>query len=232
MSPGKYIVRYVTIICCIFSVAFCVSCSTVFFDHPQPTDSDNMTAVPGELRGTWHSDCKNTKETIIIDRTSYHKTTILSHQIAKARADTSGRYRIADGKIYMTDELNKGYPYKLQNDTIFYTERLEEGYVLSDTVLLRSAKNCYVLNLKKMNLWEIALIQKMENGEIRIGYPIAYDLLEFKSKYNVVVLDSTRKDTVVFHADFKRRNIGNIINNDGEGTIYILKPDSTFYVPN
>ena len=107
-------------------------------------------------------------------------------------------------------------------------EHSEETYVLSDSVLLRRAKHCYVLNMKKKNWWEILFIQKSKNGEIYISYPISSELIDMKSKYNLMVLDSTRQDTVRFHADFKSGNIEKILNKDGEGMIWTLNPGFNF----
>jgi hypothetical protein len=104
--------------------------------------------------------------------------------------------------------------------------------VLSDSVLLRRAKNCYVLNTRKNNWWEIFFIRRNKNGEISISYPVSADLIELKSKFNLRVLDSTREDTVRFHADFKSGNIEKILNKDGEGLIWTLNPDSTFHTYN
>jgi hypothetical protein len=49
------------------------SCSTVFFDTPQPTDSKNMNHIPKSIQGTWKKSGKNYVETLTIDKNSYHK---------------------------------------------------------------------------------------------------------------------------------------------------------------
>jgi hypothetical protein len=207
-----------------------ISCNSIFFDTPQPSDSENLNNVPKEIQGRWRNIRKNSEESIVINETSFHKTTIEYNHIAKKKIETSEKYKISEGKIYLAaDTFKTGYPYKLVNDTVNFTERDEEQvFVLSDSVLLRSAKNCYVVNLKNRNWWELVFIQKMKNGEIKISYPLGEDLLELKSKYNITVLDSTKKDSIYFHADFKSRNIRGVINKKDEGTLYFLKPDSTF----
>lgn len=205
-----------------------MSCTSVFFDHPQPVDSGNLESVPEEIRGNWTKSSKYEEESITIDQSSFKKITTSTNHIHKSNADT-GYFRIADGKIYLLSEnFSKGNPYKLLNDTIYYTQHSEETYVLSDSVLLRRAKNCYVLNMKKKTWWELVFIHKTKTGEINICYPISNELLEMKSKYNLMVVDSTREDSILFHADFKSRNIEKILNKDGEGLIWTLNPDSTF----
>jgi hypothetical protein len=207
-----------------------ISCNTIFFDTPQPADSENLKSVPKEIQGRWRNRTKTFEESIVIDGTSFHKTTIKNAHIAKKKIETSENIKISEGKIYFaSDNFKTGYPYKLINDTVTFTELNEEqAFVLSDSVLIRSAKNCYVVNLKNRNWWEIVFIQKMKSGEIKISYPVGEDLLELKSKYNIAVLDSNKKDSIFFHADFKSRNIKGIINKKDEGTLYFLKPDSTF----
>jgi hypothetical protein len=205
-----------------------MSCTSVFFDHPQPVNSKNIEIVPEEIRGKWTEVSKYQQESITIDRSSFKKVTVSFNHIHKSDAD-SGYFRIADGKIFLfSEDFKKGNPFKLLNDTIYYTQHSQETFVLSDSVLLRRAKNCYVLNTRKNNWWEIFFIRKNKNGEISISYPISAELIELKSKYNLMVLDSTREDTVRFHADFKAGNIEKILNKDDEGLIWTLNRDSTF----
>lgn len=209
-----------------------VSCSTVFFDNPQPVNSGNMKSVPEKIRGEWKNISKDFRESIKIDKTSYHKVTLEYVRLLKARAETSSIYKLRDGRIFLTDEDEvTGYPYESKNDTIYFWHRLEESLVLSDSVLLRSAKDCFVLNLKKKNWWEIVFIQKMKNGEIRISYPDPNSFMVLKDEYNISVLDSTRKDTTFFHAEFRSKGIASVIPADGSTALYILKPDSTFTSP-
>jgi hypothetical protein len=213
-------------------MALTVSCSTVFFDNPQPTNSGNMKSVPNKIQGTWRNTSKDYEESITIDKTSYLKVTLENNRLPKARAETSKIYKLKDGKIFLTDEDEMtGYPYELRDDTIYFRHRIEESIILSDSVLLRSAKDCFVLNLKKKNWWEIVFIQKMKNGEIRISYPDPNSFMVMKDQYNISVLDSTRKDTTFYHAEFKSKGIVKVIPADGSTALYILKPDSTFTSP-
>jgi hypothetical protein len=225
----KYTVCFVMRVIILISLVISSSCSTVFFDNPQPADARNMNHVPKAIQGRWKKSGKNYEETFVIDRNSYHKIAVEKRGIPKSGIEGSKSYRIASGKIYLADQdFQTGYPFEILHDTIFFTQRSEEEVVLSDSALLRPAKNCYILNLKRDKWWEIVFIQKMKNGEIRISYPITRELLDLKTKYNIVLLDSTRKDSAYFHADFKSRNIEGVIPEDNEGILYVLKPDSTF----
>jgi hypothetical protein len=206
-----------------------VSCSTVFFDLPQPVDSRNMKSVPSKIQGTWRNVNNDYEESIKIDKTSYTKVTREKYWVSTIKAKTSEKYLFKDGKIFVTDDGSKtGYSYEIKNDTIYFDQQQEESLVLSDSVLLRSAKNCYVLNLKKRNWWEIIFIQRMKNGEIRIIYPVPDYFMPMKTQFNISVLDSTRRDTTFYRAEFKAKEIEKVIPVDESGVLYLLRPDSTF----
>jgi len=99
---------------------------------------------------------------------------------------------------------------------------------LSDSIVLRKAKNCYVFNMKKRDWWEIVLVQKNRSGEITINYPLVTDLEILGQDYAYRVLDSAVKDSLYVHAEFESKSIAKLINAEGGGIIWLLKPDSTF----
>jgi hypothetical protein len=216
-----------------FFLVLTASCSTVFFDTPQPADAGNLSHVPKKIQGKWKKTGRSEEATITIDNSSYHIISIEKYSIPKTRIDTSKRYRIDAGKIFLKDDnYTTGYPFTVSHDTLFYSVRSDDEIVLSDSVLLRRARNCYVLNLQRKNWWEIVFIQKKPDKKIYISYPFNYDVVEMKSRCKVVVMDSTKNDSTYFHAEFKKRDIEKVIPKSGGGVIYILKPDSTFETPN
>jgi len=220
----------------ILSLFIFISCGTVYFDHPQPVNSKNLKSVPKEIQGTWKTRHKIAdkssiyEEVITIDKNSFRKYSTEYYSIAKSEIDTSLIYKLSEGNIIITwKDKSRSYPYRLLNDSIRYSNLDDElEYVLSDSVLLRSPKDCYVVSLKNRTWWEIVFIKKMPGGEILIIYPLAEDLLKMKSGSDLMVLDSANKDSIYFHADFKSKNIKNVINKEEPGVIYTLFPDSTF----
>ncbi len=208
------------------------SCSSVFFDAPQPVDAKNLDVVPLKFRGSWKNQGKACEEIMSINSHSYHKTLIEKNKLLKAKIDTSSRYRINGGKIYLDREnFAIGHPFIERDDSVFFDIISEESLVLSDSVLLRKARGCYILNIRKNNWWEIVFLRKSSSGEIQISYPVNYDVARMKSQTNVTVIDSTREDSTYFHAEFKSKSIGKVIPKESEGMIYLLKPDSTFETP-
>ena len=212
--------------------ALITSCSSVFFDSPQPAERKNLSQVPGKLRGTWKSTSRNGGQEITIDRNSYRNTSVERCRVSKAKAEAPGKYRIEGKMIYVTDEdPSKGYPFSEIDDSLLFEKQYQELLVLSDSILLRKAKKCWVVNLKRGDWWEIVFIQKRKDGEIWISYPFNYDVAELKSAGKVAVLDQTREDSTYFHAQLGPGDIAKIIPKGGGGVLYVLKPDSTFEVP-
>ena len=159
LFPEKPLLRAALVLMTTF-----MSCTTVFFDHPQPVNSKNIETIPEEIRGKWTEISNHQAETITIDQSSFKKVTDSFNHVHKSNAD-SGHFRIADGKLYLlSEDFKKGNSFRLENDTIYYTEHSEVVFTLSDSVLLRRAKNCFVLNTRKNNWWEIFFISKNKNG--------------------------------------------------------------------
>jgi hypothetical protein len=232
-AGGRFFRIFLTRKVLVLFLVLTASCSTVFFDTPQPADAGNLDHVPRKLQGRWKKTGKTEEATITIDNSSYHIISVEKYAIPKARIDTSKRYRIEADKIYLKDdEYSTGYPFTVNHDSLFYAVRSDDEIVMSDSVLLRRARNCYVLNLRRKNWWEIVFIQKKRDKQIYISYPFNYDVAEMKTRSKVVVMDSTRGDSSYFHAEFKKKDIEKVIPRSGGGIIYILKPDSTFETPN
>jgi hypothetical protein len=216
------------------SLSVLVSCGTVYFDNPQPVNSKNLRSIPKEIQGTWKTRNRYpdavtfNEDAISIDKHSFRKYSTVYYTIARTEIDNSPIYKLNEGKIFITrNGKSHSYPYILVNDSIHYSNReVEMRYELSETVLLRKAKGCYVVNLKYKEWWEVVFIQKSEEGDILIIYPVGEDLLKIAPDYNLMVMDSTKRDSIFFHADFKSESIRNIINK--EATIYTLFADSTF----
>jgi hypothetical protein len=209
------------------------SCSNALFDQPQPVNAKNLKKIPKELHGMWI----NGSDTIIIDKSSYMHIEVYEDHITKAEIDTSKDFKIVKDELYFTnDDANiKDFNYILKNDTFFYTTSyIGTLFSLSDSLLLRKTKETYIGNVKKGNWWELYLIQKEKNGEIKIYFPDGNVLNENPLKYGISLIDTVKvkaEDTFYFKAalnpDFFDKNINNVF------SLYItLFPDSTFDIEN
>lgn len=214
------------------------SCSNAYFDQPQPVNARNLKKIPKELRGIWTgSDDSKICDSIIIDKTSYIHIQHYDEIISKTEMETSQEYKIVNDKIHYKnkddDEMYKnGFDYIFKNDTFFMKGRyILYDFCLSDSVILRKAKETYVCSIKKGNWWELYLIQKVKNGEIKISYPEGKELKENLKKYGINLIDSVTvksENIPCFHAtlnaDFFEKN-----KNDNVFSLYnTLYPNSTF----
>jgi hypothetical protein len=206
------------------------SCSNALFDQPQPVNTKNLKKIPKELHGIWNND----SDTIIIDKSSYTHIVVYEDHITKAEVDTSRDVKMVKDELFLTNEDTniKDFNYILKNDTFFYTTRsIGNLFSLSDSVLLRKTKETYICNVKKGNWWELFIIQKGKNGEIKIYFPDGNILNENPLKYGISIIDTVKvkaEDTFYFKAalkpDFFEKNI-----NSNVFSLYIsLFPDSTF----
>ena len=270
----KYLTK-TTIFCLI--VIF-TSCTTIFFDTPQPIDSSNLYYFPNSLQGEWFT---KSKDSIIINDSSFHQIDNIEHKFAMQHFD-SLKYYIVDNKIHIInridikpkdtstisalfnveidtikiegeedciskqvfyfDTISDGIAFTLTNDTLLFYEREEFVINISDSTFFRSARNCFVLNRKINGWWEVFVIKKMKNKEIHICMPHFREKWLLKSNYNLEIIDSTNRDSVLVHAEFKSKKMGKKINykysinssflDKNNVKLIILKPDSTFYNPN
>jgi hypothetical protein len=218
----------------ILMVVIVCSCSNALFDQPQPVNAKNLKKIPKELHGRWINDF----DTIIIDKSSYTHISVYEDHITKAEVDKSKDFKMVNDKLCPTNEdANvKDFKYTLKNDTFFYAVRyIANLFCLSDSVLLRKTKETYVCNVKKGNWWELYVIQKGKNGEIKIYCPDGNIIKENQLKYGISLIDTVKvktEDEFYFKAslnpDFFEKNI-----NDKVFSLYFtLFPNSTFDTEN
>lgn len=212
------------------------SCQFVFFDQPQPVGGKNMKKIPEEFRGVW-SNIEDLKDTILISESSYTMITYNERVIKLDEEDTMSSYIIINDKIFINQDMTKGYTFNARDSFLYYLERNEYVFTLSDTALLRKANNGYLMNMKRGEWWEVVYVFKNTQGEILIFYPnyermqelkdeIEYDLI---AQLNDKARDITSNDTVIIHTAWKAKDIEILFPLDSLGLpLYILQPDSLF----
>jgi hypothetical protein len=216
-------------VCLVFLLMIAASCTVIYFDQPQPVDARNLRKVPKSLRGQWVKVSESDSSFIQIDKKNYSSREVSYYRIPLRSIESSAKYKLLDGKIFnLEEDAQRGYPYRLSNDTVFFSEWSEGIITLSDSALLRKGRGCYLLNLKTELGWEIFMLRKGTGGKIYMDYPLKSDLYNLLHRYPVSVLDSTREDTIVFRARLKSRDIPVLFNSEGGGTIWELRPDGTF----
>jgi len=229
MNLSKFKLSQPSGVCLFILLMIASSCTVIYFDQPQPVDARNLRKVPKALRGMWVKVSESDSSIIQIDKTKYSFREVSYYRMPLSSIESSAKYKLLDGKVFNFEEdAHRGYPYQLSNDTVFFSEFSEGIITLSDSALLRKGKGCYLLNLKNELGWEIYMLRRGTGGKIYMDYPIKSDLFNLLHRYPVSVLDSTREDTIVFQARLKSRDIRVLINSEGGGTIWELRPDGTF----
>lgn len=148
-------------------ITVCVSsCTTVYFDKPQPVNTKNLNKVPIAFQGTW---VQNQDSTVITD-TDFRAMTKYFYTLPKREIDTSTTIKTKDGFIYDVNDSANRYPYSVKGDSIEVTIPELHTYVLSDSVLLRplSQKELLVNIKTDDNWWEVYLIELIEEGSILV----------------------------------------------------------------
>jgi hypothetical protein len=124
------------------------------------------------------------------------------------------------------------FKYTLKNDTFFYKARyIGNLFTLSDSVMLKKTKETYVCNVKRGNWWELYVIQKETNGEIKIYYPDGEILKENQLKYGISLIDTVKvknEDKLYFKAVLNQDFFDTKMKDDVFSHYITLFPNSTF----
>lgn len=200
------------------------SCHNIYFENPQPVNSESLYEFPEELRGVWVEN----GDTLIIDNKQFKTIEFSKSIISKNEVDTSSAYTLIDQKIHLLKkEPVENYLYQLKNDTITFFKRNEDIWTLNDSNLLRPVKHYYILNVKDDNgYWYMGMFKKTKKNtiEFRIN----------SGKYNVEILESILNvkselldDNIhLFRSDITQKNMLKYIKNGGfSDTVFILTPE-------
>ena len=206
-----------------------ISCTIVYFDQPQPVNSRNLRRVPKAFHGQWVQASSADTSIITIDGNSFRTSSVYHNMMHISSFENSKVYRLRDGLVYNLEEnKTRGYPFRIMNDTVCFTEYSGEVITLSDSAMLRKGNGALVLNMRSGLGWEVILLRKGKGGDLLVDYPLTGELTSKESGYPVSVLDSSRQDTIVLQARLKSRDIRHLIRQEGTGTIWVLSPDGTF----
>ncbi|WP_157515072.1 hypothetical protein [Gaetbulibacter saemankumensis] len=215
--------------CLFFSV---ISCTSVYFNQPQPIDSKNLNRIPKKFRGTWVQ--KN--DTIIIGKRFYQKTGWYFNTISKVEIDTNKSLQIRGQRIYDLEEpSSKGFEFTAVNDSLIIRHAERFKFTLGDSAQLRSVSKKYsIINLKKDSIWwDVFLIERKDNGEIIVKNTKKDELKILEALLNTNEIEIAAKDKKTTLESRKNWNVGltskqmiKFINMGGfSETTLVLKPD-------
>ena len=155
------------------------SCDQFYFASPQPVDEANIERFPEAIRGIYIDQ----NDSIIFGADYFLSVDYIDKKIPQAQVDTSGYYILKDQRIYLLDKDEKikvkgGYPYTVQNDTFYFSERSIIEIALGKKAFLRKVSgNNYMLNIKEEHeWWTLIFVEVKADGAIVARYINEEDL--------------------------------------------------------
>ena len=154
------------------------SCTTIFFESPQPEGVKALETFPENLRGTFLSET----DTFIVEEKSYSFPLIYEDQLSMDSVQKNPNMQIKDGLFYQNDlPVKTGIKFTERNDSIHYKKHIRAYKTISDSMILKKFKKYFVLSEynKEYKYWSVMLIR-----------PVADDL-----QINMVGYLKTEDDT-------------------------------------
>ncbi len=145
-----------------------LSCDQIYFTTPQPIDEVNINTFPEAIQGIY----PDQKDSVILGNDYFRSVDYTDKKIPKTEVDTSANYIIKDERIYILDKeeeikVKGGFPFTLQDDTLFYSERSIMEITLGKKAFIRKTGNNYILNIKEEHEWyTLVFMEIAENGDL------------------------------------------------------------------
>lgn len=211
---------------CLVSMVFLIiACNYCNFENPLPINKKNIYYFPGEFRGKW---LNNSKDTVIISKHYLSYIEIHHKKLAKSLIDTSKKYIIKDKKIYFIEkgqnnstELSKGYQYIIDKDSIIVNIPIKNEIILSKNSFLRKAGDYYLVNIKNENdWWFIILFERKKDKTIIIRSINPKNENDFFKNCELI---HKINDDVYLNCNWNENEILKFINNGGfSDTLLVL----------
>lgn len=180
------------------TVLLLASCETYHFENPLPSDAKNIYEFPKEFRGIWlvkdgiltigknffEISSRDTGR-IVNGIWNFPRDTGRVEHLRRVVFDSLGRpwdtisnYIIKANRIYPLgdNKLEKGQPFLIKGDTIYYISETFRTELNSNIFLRRISDTYYIFNMREGEAfemqdhwWQIALMNKDDNGTIVIS---------------------------------------------------------------
>lgn len=224
-------IKVIQIILILGIISLVLACENVYNSSPQPVDSKNIYSFPREFRGMWTCE----RDTLIIAKDYSKYTQFVGFSVPKQDVDSSSSFVIKDDKIFIINkhemELRGGFPFKLENDTIYYQERNVVEVALGKKAFLRKVNKNYILNIKQESgWWEAILIKKDKEGNIITA---GLDIQELQKYKNYKSIHTFKQDeysrTDYIEATWTKKELLGMINKGVfSNTLFKLHPNKSF----
>ena len=168
------------------------SCTTFYFDQPQPVDVKEEPGFPKEIQGVWVED----GDSIVVAERYFLFTDRKIKKLSKEELDTSSRFMIKGNRAFERHEgALQSHSFEWKNDTAhILLKRKEYRFTLSDSISLRSFGKYYFVNFNRGDdWWDVYLIERKKDG-LKIRLLKKEDIRLLQSLFPVEVVDSVGTD--------------------------------------
>ncbi|HXA03136.1 MAG TPA: hypothetical protein VNW99_14170 [Cytophagaceae bacterium] len=223
------------------------SCIVPQFAEPQPAGVKHKNCFPSKLWGRYNVTLLNmsaqpdNQSSIIIDSThlSLYEARKIKVSLSDVKADSNTM--LIDGYIYIKEKSEtKVNPYKLINDTIYYTDSNTVELSLSGNCIFKEWKGHYFLNRKREKYWDVLLMDQQPDNNYTIQALILSEKIENESQLfsdpSEIPIDSfyykkappeAQKPDTKNRKQFYLEDLEKITSCKKEGTEYIIKPSKS-----
>ena len=145
---------------------FMGSCTSIYFEEPQPRFKEAMLEFPSDLRGTYVMD----GDTISINEREYDYPELFERSFAINEIDSFPEIRF-EGELLIDETLpiKTGVEFKTDNDTIEYSVKIKLTKPLSEKLILKSHGDYYTISEQNEDIegqWEVFLIEELKSGDL------------------------------------------------------------------
>lgn len=171
-------------------IATLQSCIVPQFAEPQPAGIKNKTSFPEKLLGKYNVKLLNisaqpdNQSSVIIDSTHFNLYEVNKIKISLAEARADSNTMLIDGYIYIKEKSEtKVNPYKLINDTIYFTDSNTVTLSLADNCILKEWDGHYFLNRKREKYWDVLLMDQQKDNSYTIQALVLSEKMENESSF-------------------------------------------------
>ncbi|MTI38879.1 hypothetical protein [Fulvivirga lutimaris] len=156
----------------LFVITVFSSCTTIYFEHPQPKGDPALKGFPKSFQGAYFVKDGALTDTLFVEKDKFVYPENFKKSLPLASLDTIPTMRIAGNLLYDdTVPIDYGIPFTESNDSIHYDITIKMDKKLSEVLVLKKFGKLLVLNEKedKKDYWNTYLIEKLKNGNLQVS---------------------------------------------------------------
>ena len=149
-----------------YLLVFVTSCIQVQFENPQPLKSKALTSFPDEITGDYFFG--GSKDTVRVSSLYFSFKELKKDSFPVYLLDSMPGIKVKDSLIYFPEhDKEKGYPFSIKNDSVFYKVFQITKVPLGKDLVLKKFKGSYIVNWRMDSAyWDIAILSLQKNGNI------------------------------------------------------------------